>query len=380
MTIAYICLGRMPTEKAYGLQIAKTLEALQARALVTLIYPERKNHIEEPLFTYYSIKHIFSLHRLRNPFIFLESLWQGLYFPLFRLYMRAASVAYALRHSFDAIITRDIWVAYVLALFGKPAIYEDHEPKQSFAFIYHHMVKTIKKKVLVAAQLKTLYERIGVDSESYKHIPNGVDIDHIEKAREMSANIRKILGIQNDLPLVLYMGHFYTWKGVYTLVDSAKDINANVILLGGTTEDFDALREYVKETKAENVFLHPFVPQREALNWLVSADVLVLPNTATEHRSASYTTPLKMFEYMASGVPVVASDIPSFRTYLHDQKNALLCPADKPNDLAESVNTLLKDRDLGKRLADHAKKDVSMYSWENRAESIITFLSTSYAT
>jgi len=90
--------------------------------------------------------------------------------------------------------------------------------------------------------------------------------------------------------------------------------------------------------------------------------------------SASFTSPLKLFEYMAAGVPIVASDLPSTREILTPEVNAVLVPPNNPQALAAGIQRVLEDRDLANRIAQNALEDVMQFSWKKRAEKIIIFL------
>jgi glycosyltransferase involved in cell wall biosynthesis len=102
---------------------------------------------------------------------------------------------------------------------------------------------------------------------------------------------------------------------------------------------------------------------------LMQADVLVLPNHASAI-STRFTSPLKLFEYMAAGRPIVASDLPSIREVLRDGSNALLIPPGDVGALAEAIERLLADPELAAKLARAAKGEVPAYSWERRAERL----------
>jgi glycosyltransferase involved in cell wall biosynthesis len=108
------------------------------------------------------------------------------------------------------------------------------------------------------------------------------------------------------------------------------------------------------------------VPPADVANHLSRADILVLPNSANAV-SSRYTSPLKLFEYLAAGRPIVASDLPALREVLRDGINALLVPADDPAALAASLLRLIQDRPLAARLARTAFDDAALYSWDARA-------------
>jgi glycosyltransferase involved in cell wall biosynthesis len=111
------------------------------------------------------------------------------------------------------------------------------------------------------------------------------------------------------------------------------------------------------------------LPPPDVAAKLRDADVLVLPNPASALSSA-FTSPLKLFEYMASGRPIVASDLPSLREVLADGRNALLFEAGNPQALTAAIRRIKDDPELGARLAAQALADVHGYRWETRAETL----------
>ena len=81
-----------------------------------------------------------------------------------------------------------------------------------------------------------------------------------------------------------------------------------------------------------------------------------------------------MFEYMSAGVPIVASDLPTIREVLTDHENAILVKPGDSKDLAQGIMELLDDRELVNKLSKKAYEDVKQYSWDMRAERIISVL------
>ncbi|MFQ6049514.1 MAG: glycosyltransferase, partial [Candidatus Paceibacterales bacterium] len=115
-------------------------------------------------------------------------------------------------------------------------------------------------------------------------------------------------------------------------------------------------------------------PHSEIPHWLKAADILVLPNTAKDQISKYYTSPVKMFEYMASERPIVASDLPSIRDILNEE-NAFFFEPDNPKDLALAIEKLLKDKALAESIATKAHQDVQYYTWSNRAKEVLDLIS-----
>lgn len=374
MRLLYLVNARIPTEKAHGLQIAKTIEAMGKFGVeVKLMVPWRKNHLKTKLEIFYNLKSKIDTVYIPDPLRLIQTISEPLYFPLQRLWFGVAAFFYALFWQ-GIIYSRDITVSFFLSLFGKRVVYEDHQPKQRFRFLYSFFLRTIPCKVIVAQNLAAQYQAMRVSKSSYVLAPNGVDIEEFNRVAADRTLWNQEFGIAGDRTVVLYIGHFYSWKGVYTLLDAAQYIQAAIVLLGGTDKDYETLARHIKERNINNVYLHPFVPHREVIQYLKSADALILPNTAAEERSQRYTTPIKLFEYMASGVPIVASNILSFTPYLKDKKNAILFEPDNPNDLAKAVNQLAQNRGLGEELARAARESINQYTWDSRVQTIISFI------
>jgi glycosyltransferase involved in cell wall biosynthesis len=99
----------------------------------------------------------------------------------------------------------------------------------------------------------------------------------------------------------------------------------------------------------------------------------VLPNT-NSRVSARYTSPLKLFEYMAAGKPIVASDLPALAEVLRHGENALLAEAGNPDALAAAIRRVLEDRALAERIARTAFDEAPNYSWQRRADRLVPVL------
>jgi glycosyltransferase involved in cell wall biosynthesis len=113
------------------------------------------------------------------------------------------------------------------------------------------------------------------------------------------------------------------------------------------------------------------IPPADVSARLREADVLTLPNPASAI-SSEFTSPLKLFEYMASGRPIVASDLASLREVLRDEQNALLVDAGNPQALVAAIVRIKDDPELGRRLAGQAMLDVRDFTWARRAERLET--------
>jgi glycosyltransferase involved in cell wall biosynthesis len=180
---------------------------------------------------------------------------------------------------------------------------------------------------------------------------------------------RARLGLDREgPPVVVYTGRVNVVKGADVVLDAAESLGASgarVILVGRVYED--AL--HARAAGLPHVSLTGFVPPAQVSDYLAAADVLVLPSTLSL-AYAQYTSPLKLFEYMASGRPIVASDLPVLREILRDGENALLYPPESAEALAAAIGRLRAEPGLAARLADQAWRDVQTYSWDERARRV----------
>lgn len=376
MKMLFIANARIPTEKAHGYQIVKTLESLMIQGEeVLLLLPERKNSISQSISEYYHLKKTPQVVFLKNRFGFLEKNWKTLYFILQRIAFGPRAFFFALFFQADVIFSREITLCFFLSLFKKNVVFEDHEPKQKWRGLYRFFVRHLRKKIVVAHSLVDLYNEYQIRPESYKEVPNGVEKEVFDAVSPNREIWKKYFHFSPEEKVILYIGHFYPWKGVYTLVESAAFLSqGKVVCIGGLPGDREKLQSFAREKKINNVFFHEFVPHDEVIPFLKSADIVVLPNTATEERSQKYTTPIKLFEYMASKVPIVASQIQSFTPYLTDKKNCLLFTPDDPHDLSKKLEYILSHEEEAKNLATSAYTSVDAYTWEKRAKNIISFI------
>lgn len=171
---------------------------------------------------------------------------------------------------------------------------------------------------------------------------------------------------------IFYAGSLYPWKGVDTLIDAATRLpDQNFLIVGGGGR-LEELKEKASRLAPGRIEFTGPVPHEEMPQRLSRAGIAVLPNIPDI--SSQFSSPLKLFEYMAFGLPIVASDIPIFREILNPGQNALLFTPGDPESLARAIRRLIDDPDLRAGIAATARKDAENYTYEKRAERIIGLL------
>jgi glycosyltransferase involved in cell wall biosynthesis len=176
-----------------------------------------------------------------------------------------------------------------------------------------------------------------------------------------------------------YVGQLYPGKGMETVARLAQHLaGVDFHVVGGTEADIAAWR--ARTTDLRNLTFHGFVPNQQVPSCLAAMDVLLAPplpiTQAVSGRDIGrWMSPLKIFEYMASGRPIVASDIPAVREILVDGHNALLAAPLDTESWAAALRRL-EDPALAADIGRRAREDLeSKFTWRTRAETIIATLS-----
>jgi len=388
MKLLYLANNRIPSEKANSLQIMQMCEAFQSLGTeVELIVPHRlqpkvMRHVTDP-FAYYGVKTPFAIVRL--PCVdALEIAPAPLQHPAFAFPSASfalAVAAYLSNHHADLYYSRDPLSTSLLAL-ASPSIrwrsvYEAHtfpNPGRRRA-VHLWGIRRISKVVCITRGLADEYRSHGVPENRILVAPDAVDQARFQ-GLPGKVEARRTLEIPEAARVVCYAGHLYPWKGVYTLAQASQLMPPDhlVYLVGGTEGDLNDLRRFVLEKGLDRIRLTGYVaPDRVAI-YLAAADVLVLPNSAKDLRSSRYTSPMKMFEYMAARRPIVASRLPSLQEVLRDGENSLLVEPDDPRSLAAGILRVTSSDELASSLARRAWEEVQGFSWSARARAILDFV------
>jgi glycosyltransferase involved in cell wall biosynthesis len=214
-----------------------------------------------------------------------------------------------------------------------------------------------------------LVETLGVDRPAVvmncpaRWTPPEPRPDHLRTAMSLPASTR----------VVLYQGNLLTDRGIEQSMDAILDVPEACLAVMGYGKWTPRYREAAeREPYRGHVFVLPAVPPADLLEWTASADVLVvaIQPTTLNHR---LTTPQKLFEAMAAGVPVVASDMPGMAGIVRETGSGVLVDPTSPGAIAAGLRSVL-DRDPAERrqMADRALAAAhDRYNWETQVETLL---------
>ncbi|EHP89547.1 glycosyltransferase family 4 protein [Methanotorris formicicus] len=281
-----------------------------------------------------------------------------------------------LKSDYNWIYTRDLIFAFLVSKFfkSKKVIYELHDASKDkiWHFLFKRTFKNLYCCVVISEGLKNDLTKLGFNSDRIKVLHDGVDLEKFD-INISKEEARDVLELPRGKIIVTYTGSLQNWKGYKTFLKSYDHLenkeNIAYLVVGGNEEQVSKLRE---EYKNKNIIFIPFVENSKIPLFLKASDILVIPNSSKYEISIKYTSPLKLFEYMASKRPIIASDLPSIREVVSENE-VLFFKADNEEDLALKIEKLINDKDLQNKLVYNAYKKIKVYTWEERCKKISNY-------
>lgn len=280
---------------------------------------------------------------------------------LFTIARRAFSDRYDAIHSHEEMGLVGVWLARWL---GIPHLYDMHSslPQQLSNFTYSksgllrglftwaegQMVHKSNVVITICQELQDTVAAMGAGERSLL-IENVMGGDVDELPSRSAAEVRAAWGIAVEAPLALYTGTFEAYQGVGMLIDAAAIVaarrpDARVLVVGGEPAQVDAARARAQQNGAAAIMVFTGQqPAREIPGFVQAADLLVSP------RIRGTNTPLKIYSYLRSGKPIVATNLLTHRQVLTPEIASLVEPSAAP--FAEAILQLIDNPAERARLA-----------------------------
>lgn len=371
MKIRYVTDVFLPSKFAHAIHFIKQCEGFaDAGHDVVLLHAKKKNTTKDytHIYNYYGVKNKFpiigfAMHQSR----------------VGKLCYRFNILCYLTKNK-GLVYTRDRRFATLSTLIGLKTILELHLPlnfvgiknNRFWKYLYsksiksRHMVKII---VISEALKQTLISHVNTNkifvAPDASNIPTGV------AKMDLKRNPRYLLEAG-------YTGQLYPGKGMEIIFEIAKIIdNVRFHIVGGLDHDLTYWKQKVQNEGLSNIIFYGYVANKDISFYLKSFDICLLPNkkkimiSCNNVDIGSFTSPLKMFDYMAHGKPIIASDLPILREVLNET-NAILCDPENTQEWVNAITKLTADPSLRDRLGKKAFADFEKnYTWKIRAERII---------
>ena len=277
----------------------------------------------------------------------------------------------------SAVVLAKIFDIPLIIEADAPSVYEERMFEYNY-YRFPRIPEYIEKKIITCADrticvsnaAKEYFIRQGIPDDKLAVVTNGVDIKRFNPGVD-SREIREQFGLKNVV-CVGFVGSFHLWHGIENLskmIDAViKEVpSTKFLMVGKGGPMFELFKEFVMERGfSNNVIFTGFVPMKDMPKYISAMDIVLAPypNIKLFHYS-----PVKIFEYMASGKPVISTKIGQIKEIIRDGYNGLLC---EPNDLDGLVTKLInliqnaRYREyLGKRAFETIK---SHHTWRIKAK------------
>ena len=363
MKLVYVANSIVPSRTANSIHVMKMCAALARNGHdVTLCVPQRRERVElaADVYAYYGVPSSFGIHHLpwlRMPGRGLVFAWQA--------------ARFAERERADLVYGRLVHACYFAARRGVPVTFESHAPVAAYdrvgAFLFGRLIRhpDFRGLVVISNALRDHYLR------EYPGLAGAIRVaaDAADDAAAAPAGPRTG-GLK-----IGYVGHLYRGRGIELIVGLAERCPwAEFHLIGGLEQGIADWR--ARCAGRANIAFHGYCPPSEVQSRIAQLDVLLAPYQRTVATSGGrvetsrWMSPLKIFEYMAAGKPMVVSDLPVLREVLDDSNSILVDPEDVEGWVA-ALETL-RDTGLRERLGRTARERfLRSHTWDQRARAVL---------
>lgn len=363
----------LPTTATDAEQATSTIAALSRRGVqVTLLIPRglREAGISAAeLCSHYKVQGSFAVQHVATPLV-SQLLVRKFWFSG-RISLGAQLPAH------DVVYTRNSATFLALVSRGAKVVYDthrawpDHVPLLKPVFKLAMTRQSFVGAVFHSDYARKAYERLGIAPERLATMRNGFDPARFTSALTPAA-ARAALGLPQDRKLVVYTGHISALKGLGSVLKLAEQNRDALFLLVGSEGDGSVERAAQKH---DNVRVLPWQPYDVAAQYMVSADVLLLPPSSVGLKVAGHTVlPMKLYGYLAAGRAVLAPNTPDVAELLVDGQNAVLVPPSDVDAAAQALKALLADDARRERLAAAARETGKELTWDARAAKLEAFI------
>jgi glycosyltransferase involved in cell wall biosynthesis len=356
----YIADISLPSDRAYAIHVINMCNALskQTKNLELIIFFSQKKA------SYKYLKNLFMLNgkKFKITSIFNDKLNNSFIMRLIFGYKSAKFV-----QGNSLIITRSFYSSFFLTLFKKKHYLEIHQALAGLTKIIFNKLKFLKsdfiiRTIFISKKLKNYFNGMYLTALV---LPDAVDVDVFKKNK-----------IKKSIKQITYVGSFYRGKGAELVYYISKHLPSIQFNLYGKRND-----DKFKYKSKNNVKIHNFVKYKKVPKILAKSDIVLLPldlkyvsinSSGRNINIAKFTSPLKMFEYLSSGIPLISSNLKVLQEVLINKNNSYIAKDNTVDSWVEAITTLKNNFELRKTISKNAIKTAKKFTWEKRVKKIIS--------
>lgn len=366
LRLLYLSNGNVPSRWAHTIQIMKMSEALAGLVPgFELVIGESLRDRVSPrvdLWQWYGIERPFPVRRLPLWAWRRAPIFESVHEPRFTF----AAPRYAARLRPALVWTRSFAIAEACVRRELPVLLERHAVTTEKWHAQRARVATspnLRGVVTLSGSLCEALAKEGFPAEKIAAFASSATPKPLVERQAA----RRALGLAASDAIAIYAGRLSEDKGLPTLLAAAARLpRVRFLVLGGNEGE----AAHWRARAGANVQFPGFVPNALLPTWLAAADVGLFTNSARDPLAAA-TSPLKLYEYIAAGLPVVASRIAAVSSWLRDGDNAYLFAPDDAVALAAAIERALGEPTAAAACAERARAGLPHGSWRERAQAIL---------
>jgi glycosyltransferase involved in cell wall biosynthesis len=373
----YISPSLLPSRTANSIHVINQCYALSNKGFEVFLYAKRSvigiNELK---------KNITKIYGISSP-----KLKYITYFSKLNFFDNLCIAIMAVRHCFfssqDYLLSRNLYAAFIFAvIFRRSILYETHQ-------LEFGVRKFIQRFIIMSPQVKTIFiSKILVKVLSEHHdlkiknplvlhdaaISGIMPVPYTMKRNLLSRDLNE--DISSWKQVIGYFGHLFAGRGIEIIEKVANAMPDCLFLVyGGNDEHILFHRDKVR---LKNLRFMGYITHRQSQHTMKLVDILLMPYQykvsigVDLHDTARWMSPMKMFEYMASGVPFISSNLPVLREVLTNEVNCLLVEPDNKDAWINGILRLMNEPKFAKKIAFQAHVDYQKYyTWSHRADCLI---------
>lgn len=356
MNVVYIAETSLTNKSAYSQHVIKMCDAFSQNGFdLTLIVPNEKKNL-----SFYKLKKKFLL-RGKKTFLIRSVLNTRIhnFYTRLKFAIRASNLARYKKP--DLIITRSLLTSFCLSILKIHHFLEIHNEVKSFSKFLFLGLNYINSKYIIKIILisNALKKRFNLNKKKVMILHDGSDPKNFRKSKKI-----------NKFKNATYVGSFYQGRGIdliYFLAKKFKHINFK--LYGKVDKNY--------KSNLKNLKIYNFVEYNKVPSILASSDLLLMPYEkkvfirAKNINTADYCSPLKMFDYLASGKIIISSNLNGISEVIKNGYNGYLVNNFNMSSWEKKINEIIKKTKRNYIIQANALNTAEKYSWNNRVKKII---------
>lgn len=284
----------------------------------------------------------------------------------------------------DLILSRNLYAACIIGAFHRPLLFETHQLENGIRGLMQRWILTRPwvRTVAVSERLVACLEehhavRLHEPVVLHDAAPDGIKRLEPDDRRYRLADLLKIpLGDLEKWNVICgYFGQLYAGRGIEVIEAMACARPSSLFLVFGGSDADVALS---RMNAPPNLLFLGHVPHQSARAIQAAVDILLMPYQhnvsigVKGHDTARWMSPMKMFEYLAAGVPIISSNLPVLNEILADYQNSLLVPPDNIERWLAALDLLTTDTNLAKSIGETAHRQyLNRHTWKLRAQFLL---------